>query len=306
MTPLIALTQFFGPQAPTEDRMQCTLVHELNLPSHQLRVWEFTVGERAWASWLLYQALPLSATPQIILLSPDGCWPHVINEVTIQTVVGRGLSLAWFDRLEMSWDQPSKARTGVLHHRWPRENWSSISAWAWGIRQSITGLLMSNPKTTMGIIGHSRGGKAALVAAALDHRIMAVISHNSGTGGAASLKFLSEGSEQLDDLATNFPHWLSESIQDPQVRQRMIQCDAPQHWLASIAPRGLCVLQAEDDHWANPLGTIKMVEQLSPKWLMVPHALQHYSRKGGHRMTEMDWQRAISFMVQIDAAKHVA
>lgn len=299
MTHLNALFEFFGPQAPIEQRMRCSLLHELAAPNHRLQVWELGLGEPEWASWLLYQASPMAIEPGALLLSPDGCWPHVIHEAAIRTVVDHGQSLVWFDRLVLAWDPPSKAQAGLLQRRWPTQKWSAVAAWAWGIRQCVSALAMNHPQTPIGVIGHSRGGKAALVAAALDDRIAAVISHNSGAGGVASLQHLSPGSERLEDLALAFPHWLGDAVQDPAVRQRLIQSDAPKFWLASIAPRGLCVLQAKDDAWANPLGTLKMVEQLTPKWLDAPHALQHHERLGGHAMTPLDWERAARFIAHM-------
>ena len=301
MPDLTPLTDWYGPQPECDAHTRCTLAHEWDGPAHRMRIWSIGVGAPEWVSWLVYQALPLSTEPRVRVLSPDGCWPHVINEVAVNSVIAAGQSLLWFDRLSLAWDGPQAERGGPLHRRWPGSNWSAIAVWAWGIRQSILALSDPRAEAVWGVLGHSRGGKAALVAAALDDRIHAVISHNSGTGGAASLLHTGQGAEPLSALASTYPHWLATSAQDPEVQERLIRTNAPAQWLASIAPRGLCVLQAEDDLWANPLGTRKMVEALTPQWLAAPEALQHHTRLGGHRITEADWQRATAFMAQVSA-----
>ena len=59
----------------------------------------------------------------------------------------------------------------------------------------------------MAIYGHSRFGKAVLVAGALDSRIDAVIAHQSGRGGAAL--FASERGEPIEKMAAAYPQWLN-------------------------------------------------------------------------------------------------
>jgi uncharacterized membrane-anchored protein len=78
-----------------------------------------------------------------------------------------------------------------------------------------------------------------------------------------------------------------------------LQADFPEQWLASLAPRGLCILQAEDDLWANPTGSRAMFEYLKPAWQAAPERLRWHSRTGGHRMTALDWQRAAEFLTHV-------
>jgi hypothetical protein len=75
--------------------------------------------------------------------------------------------------------------------------------------------------------------------------------------------------------------------------------DAPRFLLEHIAPRGVCLLQASDDLWANPEGTRHMAEVLGPHWQGHPRRLQWHERTGGHAMTAADWQKAAHFVREV-------
>lgn len=293
-----ALSAVFGPLPPQDDPCHGVLVHQWQGPKHRVSVWQISIGQPAWVSWLLYRAEPLAPQTAVTLLSPDGCWPQVLNETAIQTVLDQGVALTWFDRVGLAWDGPDAQRGGPLHSHWPEVPWSATSVWAWGMSYSITALTQALPSLKFAVIGHSRGGKAAMVAALSDPRIQALVSHNSGTGGVSHVQTAQAGAESLADLAERFPHWLSPLMQDPQHRDLCVQNNWPAEGLHALAPRGLCILQAEDDLWANPTGTRAMFEQLQPAWQAASERLQWHSRSGGHAMTALDWQRAAAFVKQ--------
>lgn len=296
---LVALNALYGPLPPQNDPCHAVLTHQWQDDRQRVSVWQLSVGHPAWMSWMLYRAEPLATNATTTLLSPDGCWPHVINGCAVEAVLSQGVALVWFDRTALAWDAPNAKRGGPVHRHWPHTPWSAIGVWAWGVAHSVTALhqMLAEPK--VGVIGHSRGGKAALVAAVFDPRIQAVIAHNTGTGGVSSLRNPPPGAERLSDLAQRFPHWLSPQAQDPKHRALIEQADLPEPLLRGIAPRGLCVLQAEDDLWANPPGTWAMLERLKPAWQTAPERLRGHRRQGGHRMTAWDWQRAARFLVEV-------
>lgn len=283
------LTRFFGPMPPKEP-VSLAPVHEGWRPEGRMQIWQVRIGQPAWLCWNLTLAWPPGECLGL-LLSGDGCWPHVIDAPARAAVLGERRALAWFDRLQLSHDRSDAVRSGPVHEHWPDTPWGALAVWAWGLAHAARALRSLEPALPITVVGHSRGGKAALLAALGEPSIDAVVSHNSGCGGAASLQILGEGSESLAGMVQQFPHWFTPEAPKPEVQAALRACDAASV-LRALAPRGLCLLQASDDLWANPLGTRATFEALQPAWATAPAALQWHERLGGHAMTALDWQRA--------------
>ena len=61
--------------------------------------------------------------------------------------------------------------------------------------------------TKVVVTGHSRYGKAALVAGAFDERIGLTVPSHSGCGGTAPYRLIYGNSEQLHNIVGFAPHW---------------------------------------------------------------------------------------------------
>ena len=86
------------------------------------------------------------------------------------------------------------------------EEWGAIGAWAWGVSRVVDYLVTDAAvdKQHIALFGHSRLGKTALWASALDERIAAVYASCSGEMGAALSR--RDFGETVDDMAQNFPY----------------------------------------------------------------------------------------------------
>jgi hypothetical protein len=156
-------------------------------------------------------------------------------------------------------------------------------------------LPMVNP-AAIAVVGHSRGGKAALLAGATDERIAVTGANGSGAGGAGSYFVQGPGSETLADSLQRFPYWYGRAIADYLGREETLPFD--QHFLkAAIAPRAFVSTEALGDLWANPTGTWRthVAAREVYQFLGVPDRIGIAFRPGGHSHSTEDWDTFLDF-----------
>src|SRR5690606_3087931 len=143
--------------------------------------------------------------------------------------------------------------------------------------------------TRIAVTGFSRGGKAALLAGAVDQRIGLVHAHASGAGGAAPFLLAGEGSEGMR-VARDYPGWFGPRFGAFIDREAQLPVD--QHaLLAAVLPRPLLLTCGVDDLWANPSGTAQAVLAAREVALFLgePDAIEMRIRPGGHHHGPEDW-----------------
>lgn len=176
----------------------------------------------------------------------------------------------------------------------------TIAHWAWALMRSIDALAQT-PRVDVnkiGVTGHSRRGKAALLAAAFDARIALCIPHQSGTGGAAnSRKTEGETVRQIND---RFPHWFCDTFKNYNDNEDALPVDQHQ-LLGLVAPRPLLVTNAQDDRWADPDGTWETVKMANSAYHTLKGkndltgSLGWHIRAGDHSIGLEDWKTFIAF-----------
>lgn len=132
----------------------------------------------------------------------------------------------------------------------PEHGWATIAAWAWGFQRVVDYLYTTDEvdRDKIAVIGHSRRGKTALLAAALDERIALCVPHQSGTGGMALSRDNDE--ETVERINRVFPHWFNGAFKRFDNNEYKLPFD--QHLLAAlIAPRLLFDTEGLQDTWAN-------------------------------------------------------
>ena len=156
----------------------------------------------------LYLLVPAGPGPFPVVLTGDACWRTVTDEIAAE-VLHRGNILAQFNRVELAADVRSSDRTSGIYSLYPGEMFGALAAWAWGYHRCVDVLAGFDTvdKTRIAVVGHSRGGKASLLAGATDERIALTSANDSGCGGAGCYRWQGPGSETLADILRNFPFW---------------------------------------------------------------------------------------------------
>ena len=135
----------------------------------------------------------------------------------------------------------------------PADVWGTIAAWAWGCKPGFD-YLETVPEINsrqVAVIGHSRGGKTALWAAAEDQRFAMAVSNDSGCGGASLSRRRFAGREQVARIVNSFPHWFCSKFASFADHEDELPVD--QHELIALTSRhAVAVGSAAEDRWADP------------------------------------------------------
>ncbi|SHE58487.1 hypothetical protein SAMN05443144_10291 [Fodinibius roseus] len=230
-----------------------------------------------------------------------------------EKIVNRGYGVATMYAGEISPDYDGGWMEGVHKgyfkkgqtHPEPDE-WAVLAAWAWGLERGVDYLVEDKEVDNSGIIvmGHSRRGKAALLAGALDERIDIVIPHQAGTGGTAPSR--SYIGESVKAINRNFPHWFNDNFKKFNNKVERLPFD--QHHLFSlVAPRNLLLTNATEDIHADPHGQFDMLVAATPVYelfgaegiktdiypevnTLVDSPLGYFVRPGNHSVIDKDWE----------------
>ena len=231
----------------------------------------------------------------------------------LDEIVGRGYAVATFCNSDPDSDR-ADVSDGV--YKWldptaPAHNRGTIAAWAWGFHRAMDYLVTDkaiDPKRVT-TLGHSRNGKTALLAAAMDERFAMAIPHQAGCGGTAP----SRGTvgESVAQINKGFPHWFNAAFKKYNDRPQDLPFD--QNCLVALmAPRPVLFSNAVEDQWANPNGQFEVLQAAEPVYellktggldadkvpeqgKLVNSRLGYFIRAGKHSMTREDWMVFLEF-----------
>jgi hypothetical protein len=168
--------------------------------------------------------------PYPLLLGSDESWSPIegpfsasenasVGTGDLQAMVSRGYIVASFGRDQISLDTNDDGfnfSQGVFT-LYPHDvdgvtgyDWGVLMAWAWGFSRCVDFFMTLSyvDHAKICVTGHSRGGKAALLAGALDERIALVGDNMSETLGLGPMRNFSTDTN-YDSLVSNYPGWFN-------------------------------------------------------------------------------------------------
>lgn len=177
-------------------------------------------------------------------------------------------------------------------------SWGTLGAWAWG-HSRVMDWIETRPELDslrVAVVGHSRGGKAALWAGAQDSRFAMVVSNDSGCGGAKLSRLGLKKAENIGQILHNFPNWFCPAFAEWIGRDAEIAHDADD-LMRLVAPRLLYVASAAEDAWAGPAAEKAAWDSAHDAWQAagLEENMGHHVREGGHKLRPDDWERFLDF-----------
>jgi hypothetical protein len=241
--------------------------------------------------------VPAGKGPFPVALNGDGCWRTLTDDILL-AVLRREFISAQFSRVEVVPDSPQPERNTGLYAAYPGQEFGALSAWAWGYHRCVDFLLALDcvDANAIAATGHSRGGKAALLAGATDERIALTAPNDSGSGGAGSYHWQGPASETVEDNHRAFEYWYGPKLWQYLGRPEAMPFD--QHFLkAAVAPRALLSTEGLADLWANPEGTWQTFAAAREvyRFLGAEENIGVWYREGGHDHGLADWTALLDF-----------
>ena len=267
-------------------------------------------------------ALPTAWMPQ----SCAGCTDNRATDAgrgtqkdvwAVEQTIDRGYALACFYCGDV--DPDRNDFTDGIHPYYAAEgqtargphDWGTIAAWAFGMQRAVDYLVTDRDldPARIAAVGHSRLGKTALLAGALDERIALVIPHQAGCGGSAPSRH--QVGEQVRQINDRFPHWFCDEFKKFNDEVERLPFD--QHCLVALcAPRPVLLSNAAEDTWADPEGQFRVLAAADPVYRLLGSKgldgrampepdklldtpLGYYIRPGKHSMTAGDWMVFLDF-----------
>src|SRR4029077_16954798 len=191
---------------------------------------------------------------------------------------------------------------------YPGYDWGILAGWAWGASRVADHLEQDKAidARELVITGASRNGKAAMVAAAFDDRLMGAPVVTGGGGGGAYRYAGPRNSETRDIMQRKYPNWFSPHLHEFWGQREKLPFD--EHWfLALAAPRPFIALEGNADTISLPDAVKHSIDAARPAYALFgvqDHLGVNYAHHA-HAFTAEDWTAMMDFFDKTTLGKKV-
>lgn len=247
-------------------------------------------------------------------LIPDQCLPA-------EEIVDNGYAVLYFCYASVTSDDGNfnDGLAGLVYPggRTSETQCGKIGLWAWAVSR-VMDYALTLPQldpSRISVVGHSRLGKTALLAGALDERFCCAFSNDSGSSGAALSR--DNRKEKVHEIYEKFPYWFCENYGKYANHEEMLPFD--QHFLlAANAPHRVYVSSAAEDVWADSekeylscvaadgyfrqqglSGFIRPDRPPVPGDFFGNGHIGYHLRPGTHYLSREDWQYFIKYLERV-------
>ena len=251
----------------------------------------------------------------------SGFWPA-------EEIVARGYAAVSFWNGDVARDDKVGCMTTGVFRAWCKvdartpTSWGALSAWAWSASRVLDWLetIPAIDAKHVAVVGHSRGGKTALLTGVTDTRFALACVNDSGCSGAKLNRANLPKSESISVITRVFPHWFC--LDYAKCAGKEAELDFDQHeMVALMAPRAVAIASASEDDWAGQRGEFCSAALASPVWSLyglkgvVPASfpspgaacqqgnISYHIRVGKHDLTLEDWNRYMDFADRVFTGK---
>ncbi|HEY3914674.1 MAG TPA: acetylxylan esterase [Verrucomicrobiae bacterium] len=223
---------------------------------------------------------PANATgpvPTAVIVSgglPPGLVARPLGGGAMSQILDHGWGYATVNTSKIQADNGAGLSEGIIglmnrgKSRKP-DDWGTLMAWSWGLSRSLDYFATDKNVDAkhMAIEGHSRWGKTALLAAAMDARWAAVYCSCSGEGGAKLHRH--DMGESVDNVCSPSEyHWMAGNFLKYAGHWTNLPID--QHELiALVAPRPCFITGGTEDLWSDPIGEFKACVGAGPVYRLL-------------------------------------
>jgi dienelactone hydrolase len=241
---------------------------------------------------------------QVIIPPGKGPFPvfltnHNRSRPWVATAVARGYIGCIYQAADPYYGEEDDSEKFI--ELYPEYDFATLARWAWAGSRAVD-YLVTLPEvdaSKIGITGHSRNGKQAVMAAAFDERIAAVIASGGNTGEGNAWRYTSDpfANETMERIIEVNPHWFSMRLRFFIGREDKLPVDQ-NSLFALIAPRAAMFASAYTESANSVLGFEQTFRSARTVYdfLGAPQNLAFHLRQGLHATSSGDIENYVDFL----------